>query len=189
MNVEPVAYIRFVICHLAPGVCWTVLNNFVVSKMPHGITTLLSDIDNEMDLCLSTLEIAATVPNVKEARVIFRKRSFRECCNPKQKGIGVLQFQDCPVSNQWVFHRKGLSSSEWVTALKMSTNIVAVRNIPERTSDGTQCRKCDAGSKVCLTFWALVEIILSKWTRDINVLEACWLTHYLQLVLQGKVIA
>ncbi|KAJ4442000.1 hypothetical protein ANN_11864 [Periplaneta americana] len=46
-------------------------------------------------------------------------------------------------ANSWVSNRKGLFSSEWTNALKMSSNISAVRAIPGRTVSTTRCRHPD----------------------------------------------
>ncbi|KAJ4441965.1 hypothetical protein ANN_11829 [Periplaneta americana] len=40
----------------------------------------------------------------------------------------------------WIFKKSGVCTSEWVTCLKMNANLAAVRGVPGRSLDGSQCR-------------------------------------------------
>ncbi|KAJ4445126.1 hypothetical protein ANN_06927 [Periplaneta americana] len=43
-------------------------------------------------------------------------------------------------TNSWIASKKGLSTTEWISILKMTANLAAVRFVPGRTLDGTRCR-------------------------------------------------
>jgi hypothetical protein len=58
------------------------------------------------------------------------------------KGRGVELFKEVPSSNQWIYSKNGLTTSEWINALKMVACVVPVRSVPGRSQDGTLCRHC-----------------------------------------------
>ncbi|KAJ4446499.1 hypothetical protein ANN_13195 [Periplaneta americana] len=51
------------------------------------------------------------------ARIGLRENSGK---NLNQKGKGIRLYQDFTPANSWIRHHKGLSSSEWRDALKMT---------------------------------------------------------------------
>ncbi|KAJ4426837.1 hypothetical protein ANN_26636 [Periplaneta americana] len=54
----------------------------------------------------------------------------------ENKGTVVVQsYIDGILAN-----KKGLSTSEWISSLKMTANLAAVRSVPGRSLDGTRCR-------------------------------------------------
>src|SRR5436190_6957133 len=75
-------------------------------------------------------------------RSTLQLREFENWCKLPHKGKGVELFKEVTSANKWVFSKKGLSSSEWTTALKMVANVVPVRSVPGRSQDGTRCRHC-----------------------------------------------
>lgn len=70
----------------------------------------------------------------------LRTRSYEAWCKLPHKGKGVEVFKQVPDSNSWLVNRKGLSTSEWTNAIKMSCNTTAVRTIPGRSKHTTKCR-------------------------------------------------
>ncbi|KAJ4444022.1 hypothetical protein ANN_05811, partial [Periplaneta americana] len=56
------------------------------------------------------------------------------------RGRGVQFYSQVPKANAWIFNKSGLSTSEWVTCLKMNANLAAVRGVPGRSLDGSRCR-------------------------------------------------
>ncbi|KAJ4435454.1 hypothetical protein ANN_18069 [Periplaneta americana] len=56
------------------------------------------------------------------------------------RGRGVELYSQVPKANAWIFNNSGLSTSEWVTCLKMNANLAAVRGVPGRSLDGSRCR-------------------------------------------------
>ncbi|KAJ4436182.1 hypothetical protein ANN_18812 [Periplaneta americana] len=79
----------------------------------------------------------------RKIRKHLRNDAFQTWTNHTLRGKGVIVYSDLPKANSWVSNRKGLSSSEWTNALKMSGNISAVRAIPGRTLSTTRCRHPD----------------------------------------------
>ncbi|KAJ4426489.1 hypothetical protein ANN_27303 [Periplaneta americana] len=56
------------------------------------------------------------------------------------RGRGVELYSQVPKANAWISNKSGLSTSEWVTCLKMNANLAAVRGVPGRSLDGSRCR-------------------------------------------------
>ncbi|KAG5874859.1 hypothetical protein JTB14_004710 [Gonioctena quinquepunctata] len=48
-----------------------------------------------------------------------------------------------PHGNKWVYKRDGLSSSAWINAVKMSTDVAPVIAIPGRSINGRHCSSPD----------------------------------------------
>ncbi|KAJ4428835.1 hypothetical protein ANN_25828 [Periplaneta americana] len=44
--------------------------------------------------------------------------------------------QEVTAANSWIANKKGLSTSEWISSLKMTANLAAVRSVPGRSLDG-----------------------------------------------------
>ncbi|KAJ4447333.1 hypothetical protein ANN_09337 [Periplaneta americana] len=53
---------------------------------------------------------------------------------------GVVTYSEDPKNISWISNRRGISSSEWTNAIKMSTNIAAVRSVPGRSFQDQKCR-------------------------------------------------
>jgi hypothetical protein len=69
-------------------------------------------------------------------------KEFELLSNLPSKGRGVDLFTEVPSCNQWIYSKNGLTTSEWVTSLKMIACVVPVRSVPGRSQDGTLCRYC-----------------------------------------------
>lgn len=70
---------------------------------------------------------------VKKSKVIrdyLRQIEYDSWCQLHQKGQGVIQFQECPQANKWIHSKNGLSSSEWINAIKMNAYVLPVKAIP-----------------------------------------------------------
>ncbi|KAJ4441834.1 hypothetical protein ANN_11693 [Periplaneta americana] len=90
-------------------------------------------------LCLSFPEhyTKATIRNFREE---FRGREYESWKTLSRRGKGVEMYSEVTAVNSWIANKKGLSTSEWITSLKMTANLAAVRSIPGRSLDGTRCR-------------------------------------------------
>lgn len=77
---------------------------------------------------------------VKKLRDTLRTREFETWKSLKSRGKGVELFEEVKAANKWMLNKEGLSSSEWITCLKMNTNVAAVKAIPGRSLGSTRCR-------------------------------------------------
>ncbi|KAJ4441069.1 hypothetical protein ANN_10919 [Periplaneta americana] len=48
---------------------------------------------------------------------------------------GVEMYSEVTAANSWIANKKGLSTSEWISSLKMTSNLAAVRSVPGRSLD------------------------------------------------------
>ncbi|KAJ4443509.1 hypothetical protein ANN_05181, partial [Periplaneta americana] len=122
------------------NICNTLLR--VDDSHLHNVRDLVS----EKVSALSKLNITAIDAinwSGRKIRKHLRNDAFQTWTNHTLRGKGVIVYSDLPKANSWVSNRKGLSSSEWTNALKMSSNILAVRAIPGRTLSTTCCRHPD----------------------------------------------
>jgi hypothetical protein len=78
----------------------------------------------------------------KKMRDVLQEREFETWSKLKLRGVGVCQFADNPKGNKSLMNKTGLTTTEYVTLLKMNANVSSVRAIPGRSLDGTQCRHC-----------------------------------------------
>ena len=77
----------------------------------------------------------------RHLRELLRNRSFNAWCQLPHKGKGVALYAECPKFNSWMRTHKHLSSSEYISAIKMSCNVSAVRSVPGRSFNTTRCRQ------------------------------------------------
>ncbi|KAJ4428783.1 hypothetical protein ANN_25776 [Periplaneta americana] len=122
------------------NICNTVLR--VDDCHLHIIRDLVSEKVSAL-LKLNITTIDAINWSGRKIRKHLRNDAFQTWTNHTLRGKGVIVYSDLPKANSWVSNRKGLSSSEWTNALKMSSNIWAVRAIPGRTLSTTRCRHPD----------------------------------------------
>ena len=112
------------------------------------------DIATEMTNCLTQLELSEPLlteefkasSSTKPGQVLrqkLQKDSFTSWCSLSQKGMGVELYAEYQKGNKLIVNKESLTSSEWISAMKMSANVYPVRSIPGRSSDGPQCRYCD----------------------------------------------
>lgn len=111
----------------------------------------LKDFQAECSACLQQLHIEASdkttniatlLPDARKIREQLREREFNRWSELPHKGKGVPLFKEHTPTNKWVRQHRGLSCSEWKDALKMISNVVAVRSVPGRSGDNTLCRRC-----------------------------------------------
>ncbi|KAJ4431663.1 hypothetical protein ANN_20262, partial [Periplaneta americana] len=86
-------------------------------------------------LCLSFPEdfTKATIRNFREE---LRGREYESWKTLSGRGKGVEMYSEVTAANSWIANKKGLSTSEWISSLKMTANLAAVRSIPGRSLDG-----------------------------------------------------
>ncbi|KAJ4432625.1 hypothetical protein ANN_21248 [Periplaneta americana] len=98
--------------------------------------------------CLNNLQIDETehlistsgVINTRKIRTELRQREYNAWCNLPQKGKGVILYSEFTPSNKWITKPDGMTSGEWKEAIKMTTNVSAVRAILGRSQDN-HCRR------------------------------------------------
>lgn len=70
----------------------------------------------------------------------MRGREYESWKTLSGRGKGVEMYSEVTAANSWIANKKGLSTSEWISSLKMTANLAAVRSVPGRSLDGTRCR-------------------------------------------------
>ncbi|KAL1452451.1 hypothetical protein WDU94_006682 [Cyamophila willieti] len=119
------------------------LNLFVNLQKQDGIIRRIIDLDGEISKCLTTLNISDSGNvDAKKIREELRMAEFERWEDMKMKGAGVCLFKEYKAHNKWLTTKEGLTTSEFTEIIKMNTNCAAVRAIPGRSRDGTQCRRC-----------------------------------------------
>ena len=76
----------------------------------------------------------------KHMRDYLRQEQFIEWCSKKQRGAGTELFKQCEFGNKLILNKSGITSSEWLSTIKMSCNVYPVRSLPGRSQDGPLCR-------------------------------------------------
>lgn len=77
---------------------------------------------------------------VRSIRTELRLGEFIKWSEMPQRGIGVKWFQSCPATNNWISNKKGLTSSEWTNAIKLSMNSMSNRATGGRSAGNPLCR-------------------------------------------------
>jgi len=113
---------------------------------------LCRDLDAEMKECVEKLSINSSDLHLadkeedrditsRDLRQILRERAFEDwALMPSARGVS--QFKEYPPGNKWVQQKTGLSLAEWRTGIKATTNVLPVRALPGRSTDGVLCRHC-----------------------------------------------
>lgn len=65
--------------------------------------------------------------NVRAIRSELRGKVYKKWKDLSQRGIGVLWYDKCTLTNSWISNKEGLSSSEWSNAIKASMSSMANR--------------------------------------------------------------
>ena len=78
----------------------------------------------------------------KLMRDSLREKEFQSWSKLTLRGKGIEQFADNPTGNKSLMNKIGMTTSEYITMLKMNANVTCVRSIPGRSIDSTQCRHC-----------------------------------------------
>jgi hypothetical protein len=110
-------------------------------------------LEKEMERCVLALGLNSRelIPEFEQRKKTKRSQIMREklredeyksWCALPEKGKGVDLFQDSKIGNQVIVEKRGLTNSEWTTAMKMSARVIPVRTLPGRTTDSSICRKC-----------------------------------------------
>lgn len=60
----------------------------------------------------------------------------------KYQGIGVIHYKNYTASNDFVYNKNSLSSSEWTSAIKLNVNYANLNFVPGVESTSSLCRKC-----------------------------------------------
>ncbi|KAJ4429897.1 hypothetical protein ANN_22101 [Periplaneta americana] len=98
----------------------------------------------EQQLSLRRLNInkSSIAPNTNgpQLREILRNRSFESWCKLPHNSKGVILYSECPKANSWMSSKANLSISEYINAIKMSSNLSAVRSVPGRSFNTIRCR-------------------------------------------------
>ncbi|KAJ4445700.1 hypothetical protein ANN_12385 [Periplaneta americana] len=76
----------------------------------------------------------------RKLREELRNAEFESWKVMPGRGRGVELYSQVPKANAWIFNKSGLSTSEWVTCLKMNANLAAVIEVPARSLDESRCR-------------------------------------------------
>lgn len=72
---------------------------------------------------------------------------YRSCCllndwNSVNTGSGDIHFETYAPSNDFIYNKNSLSSSEWVSAIKLSIKYANLRGVPGVSSASKLWRKC-----------------------------------------------
>ncbi|KAJ4426743.1 hypothetical protein ANN_26542 [Periplaneta americana] len=120
--------------------------NYISTYIPCVPTykSVCSKLDVELksschSLCLSFPEdfTKATIRNLLKE---LRGREYESWKTLSGRGKGVEMYSEVTAANSWIANKKGLSTSELISSLKMTANLTAVRSDPGRSLDGTRCR-------------------------------------------------
>ena len=110
-----------------------------LDRINDGLFQAVTDCKAEMESC--TKALAVTGENTKILRAKLRNNSFESWCDLKYQGSGVVHFGTYTASNDFVYNKNTLSSSEWVAAIKLSTNYANLNGVPGVNSTSNLCRK------------------------------------------------
>lgn len=111
-----------------------------LSRINDGLFQSISNCSAEMDECTNALEV--TGQNSTALRAALRQKTFESWCNLKYQGSGVIHFATYTPSNNFIYNKNSLSSSEWVSAIKLNTNYANLNGVPGVSSASNLCRKC-----------------------------------------------
>ena len=125
---------------------WEVyLQHFAISKklsqVNDGLFQSISNCTEEMNACVQKLNVSGETS--KALRAELRNLSFEQWCSMKYQGAGVTHFKNHTPSNDFVYNKNSLSSSEWVAAIKLSCNYANLNGVPGVGSTSLLCRKCN----------------------------------------------
>ncbi|KAJ4428798.1 hypothetical protein ANN_25791 [Periplaneta americana] len=107
-----------------------------------GLEELEAEInDSLLHLPINVNDIGTINPrNIRKQR---RVTSYNQWNALPGKGKGITFYSHWKKGNTWIINKKGLSCGQWTEAIKMSTNVIAVRSLPGRSLGNTHCRRCN----------------------------------------------
>ena len=125
-------------------------NKFCILQNTH-CKFVSDDFENKKLQCLEKLKLDHEIINLtlqrkqysKIIRSALRQNEFSAWCGLKQKGKGVILYNEVKHANKWIYKRDGLSTSEWTDCIKMTCNVAAVRAVPGRSIHTSHCRRCN----------------------------------------------
>ena len=112
-----------------------------LSTIDDGLFHDIYDCSNEMSNCITSLGIEGNSTRV--LRQALRLECYKNWCNLKYQGSGVIHFQTYTASNDFIYNKNTLSSSEWVAAIKLNSNYANLNGVPGNVSSSALCRKCN----------------------------------------------
>ncbi|XP_037024133.1 uncharacterized protein LOC119066020 [Bradysia coprophila] len=112
-----------------------------LSKVEDGLFLSIANCDDEMTACVKTLNVVGDT--TRSLRAALRNEAYDRWCNLSYQGSGVIHFSQHTASNDFVYNKNSLSSSEWVAAIKLSINYANLNGVPGVSTTSSLCRKCD----------------------------------------------
>lgn len=113
-----------------------------LSAVPDALFQEVYNCEEEMKQCVQALAVEGQT--ARKLRTALREKAFENWCSLDYQGIGVKHFRTCPKANRFTSDKNTLSTSEWVGAIKLSTNyanLVGVPGVNEQSQD-RRCRRC-----------------------------------------------
>jgi len=111
-----------------------------LSKIDDGLFQSISQCPAEIESCIQALNVVGD--STKTLRAALRNESFEKWCKLKYHGSGVIHYKTCTTSNDFVYNKNSLSSSEWVAAIKLNVNYANLNGVPGVEGPSNLCRKC-----------------------------------------------
>lgn len=111
-----------------------------LSKITDGLLHSVSDCRNEMNECIQALNVVCDT--LRSMRATLHNESFENWCKLKYQGSGAIHFKNHTLGNDFEYNENSLSSSEWVAAIKLSTNYANFNGVPGVASSSNLYRKC-----------------------------------------------
>lgn len=116
-------------------------------KSANTYITEIRNLEEEQKTCINKLQLTniedAHLKHPRELRNTLRLREYDKWCGLGLHGKGAVLYQEYTPANRWIESLHGVSTSEWIAALKLQYNMVPVRALPGRSRDGIRCRYCN----------------------------------------------
>lgn len=106
-----------------------------------GLFQNITNCDEEMAACIQALNIEGET--TRALRAALRRDAYERWCKLPYQGSGVIHFSNHTASNDFVYNKNSLSSSEWVSAIKLSINYANLNGVPGVSNSSSLCRKCE----------------------------------------------
>ena len=124
---------------------------FILLQQDDPIISHCMQLVNNMSTCLNKLHLPENFSAIfgtskgKRTKIIrnhLKEREFISWTGKKQRGRGVVLFNQVPYSNKWMYNKQGLTSGEWITAIKMTGDVTNARFPPTGHQETFRCRHC-----------------------------------------------
>ena len=113
-----------------------------LAKIDDGLFQSISQCPAELEACVQALNVAGDTS--RTLRAALRINAFEKWCNLSYQGSGAIHFKNHTASNDFVYNKNTLSSSEWVSAIKLSINYANLNGVPGVSSNSSSlCRRCN----------------------------------------------